>query len=240
MVKISEVFISKQGECFLAGQRCLFIRVTKCNLLESCSILCDTGKLVGIDINVDDLSKSIREIIDENDIRNVVITGGEPMIYIDELLELIDKVNRNVLWQFETNGTIEIDVGKIIKYIDNGNKIRIVVSPKNNKKFNEIYYGLYKATLKYGEPCVMFKFVVVPESNLIKDIDEIIPFFNSTKTYEIVNMLINQGVSKNDIWLMPFAKNSDELEETSDIICELAMLLDVNYSDRLHIRFGFK
>lgn len=239
-IKVSEIFISRQGECFLTGQRCLFIRVAGCNLLKYCSVLCDTGRLVGIDVSIDDLSESVREIIDKNDIRNVVITGGEPMLYANELLEFIDKVDRNVLWQFETNGTIEIDVGKFIKSIDNGNKIKIVVSPKSNKNFSEVYYGLYKATLKYGEPCVVFKFVVLPDVDLIEGIEKFIPFFTPKRVREIVSTLIKQGVSKNDIWLMPFARNVDDLEDISELVCKLAMMMDVNYSDRLHIRFDFK
>lgn len=240
MVKVSEVFVSRQGEGFLMGQRCLFIRVSECNLIDHCSGFCDTGKLVGVDVEIDDLCKSVREIIDESDIRNVVITGGEPTIYLDEFLELISKIDRDVLWQFETNGVLPIDLEKVMKSIKiDKNRIMFVVSPKNGTFINETYYGLYKTSLMSGNPCVVFKLVVMPVLDKI-DNSNSCPFFSATDISDIVNFLLDNGVNRNDIWLMPFAKSVDELDNTAKIVYEIAKLFDVNYSDRLHIRFNFK
>lgn len=238
MVKVSEIFISRQGEGFLMGERCLFIRVADCNLTKHCGIFCDTGKLVGIDVDIDVLVKNIKEIINENDIRNIVITGGEPILYINELFELINKLDKDVLWQIESNGTIPLDLENTLKCVDK-NKVKFVISPKNGVKFDESYYGLYKATAKFGEPCVVFKFVVQAGDNIFRNSTNM-PFFNEIEIYKVVKMLIDNGISKNDIWLMPFARNEDELESIATAIYVIARLLDVNYSDRLHIRFNFK
>lgn len=106
MYKISEWFVSINGEGRRAGELATFIRFTGCNL--SCSY-CDTAW--AIDENGEHFEKSLDEIVEyveASGIRNVTLTGGEPLMRdgIEELiLELIGKNHRV---EVETNGAISI------------------------------------------------------------------------------------------------------------------------------------
>lgn len=104
-LEISELFFSIQGESNYAGQPCVFIRLSGCNL--RCSY-CDAGytyeeagSLKGID--------DILAFADQHPGFPVEITGGEPLLQENVYLlmdELLAK-NRRVL--LETNGTVGLE-----------------------------------------------------------------------------------------------------------------------------------
>jgi len=241
MVKISEMFVGRQGEGSLMGQRCLFINVVGCDLCDVCFHFCNNiDDSVGMDVDVDKLSRGLIDIIAKKDIRNIVITGGEPMLYVDEFFQVIDNVNEecmDVLWQFETSGAIPVDLKKVVNYIDNVD-INFVVSPRKDRYFHESYYGLYRMSLRYGKPCVMFKFIVYPTGGVPFEDD--FPFYNEDEVSAEVSSLIEQGVNRNDIWLMPFARWVDELDDVARDVYLLSKILDVNFSDRLNLRYGMR
>ena len=74
-MKINEIFKSIQGETSYTGMPFLFIRATGCNL--RCR-WCDTTYAYheGSDYSIDE----ILTILGKYDCRNVVITGGEPLL----------------------------------------------------------------------------------------------------------------------------------------------------------------
>jgi 7-carboxy-7-deazaguanine synthase len=103
-MKICEIFRSIQGESTYAGTPCIFIRLSGCNL--RCSY-CDTKYSYeeGIEFTLEDVMKRI----EEEGIRLVEITGGEPLLQTDEVLRLISMLfdsGHHVL--IETNGTLPI------------------------------------------------------------------------------------------------------------------------------------
>ena len=86
MLKINEIFHSIQGEGTSAGRRCVFVRLTYCNL--RCTY-CDTEYAF-----FEGSDKSIKSIIDEikqYDCNLVEVTGGEPLMQ-EESLELMKKL----------------------------------------------------------------------------------------------------------------------------------------------------
>ena len=89
-MRIAELFRSLQGEGFLTGTSSVFVRFSGCNL--SCRY-CDTPfaskQPEGEDIS---LERVIEQICERN-CRNVVITGGEPMLFAD-IVPLCDALNR--------------------------------------------------------------------------------------------------------------------------------------------------
>lgn len=103
MLKINEIFHSIQGESTYAGRRCVFVRLTYCNL--RCTY-CDTEYAF-----YEGKDQSIESIIDEikeYDCNLVEITGGEPLMQ-EESLELMNKLcdlNYEVL--LETGGSLPI------------------------------------------------------------------------------------------------------------------------------------
>ena len=99
MYKINEIFYSLQGEGYYSGTPAIFVRFSGCNL--RCSF-CDTQ-------HQDGQMMSLQEIVDEVDkyplAPLLVLTGGEPSLFIDEafVAELKQKTNKTIA--FETNGT---------------------------------------------------------------------------------------------------------------------------------------
>ncbi|MCJ7690026.1 MAG: putative 7-carboxy-7-deazaguanine synthase QueE [Clostridiaceae bacterium] len=103
--KVVEKFISVNGEGPLSGQLVVFIRFAGCNL--SCSY-CDTTWANALDVRYDLMtSVDIYKYIKSTDIRNITLTGGEPLLQggIIELLELLSK-DKFLHVEIETNGSV--------------------------------------------------------------------------------------------------------------------------------------
>ncbi len=105
--KVVEKFTSINGEGNLAGQLAVFIWFAGCNL--NCSY-CDTSWANKEDVEYDWMSANdIYEYIKSTGIRNVTLTGGEPLLQegIYDLLTLLDSDNL-LRVEIETNGSVEI------------------------------------------------------------------------------------------------------------------------------------
>ena len=103
MLLVNEIFYSIQGESSYAGQPCVFVRLTGCNL--RCSY-CDTRYAYdeGQNLTID----GIIDRIISYQCRLVEITGGEPLIQKetpDLIYELLEKDFEVLL---ETNGSMDI------------------------------------------------------------------------------------------------------------------------------------
>jgi len=114
MLKVNEIYHSVQGESTYAGLPCVFVRLTFCNL--RCTY-CDTEYAFydGRDI-------SIQQIIDEIKKYNcklVEITGGEPLVQMDECLDLMKQLcDQDFEVLIETGGSLLIkDIDKRVKVI---------------------------------------------------------------------------------------------------------------------------
>ena len=106
--KVVEKFVSVNGEGPLSGQLVVFIRFAGCNL--NCSY-CDTTWANKEDANYDNMSStSIYKYIKSTKIRNVTLTGGEPLLQegIIELLTVLSK-DSSIHIEIETNGSIPLD-----------------------------------------------------------------------------------------------------------------------------------
>lgn len=105
--KVVEKFISINGEGILCGQLAIFIRLAGCNL--SCSY-CDTSWANDKDVKYDLMTtEEIYEYIKSTEIRNITLTGGEPLLQsgINELLERLSE-DRDIHVEIETNGSISL------------------------------------------------------------------------------------------------------------------------------------
>ncbi|MGN1136814.1 MAG: putative 7-carboxy-7-deazaguanine synthase QueE [Oscillospiraceae bacterium] len=104
---IAEKFISINGEGAKAGQPAVFIRFAKCNL--RCSY-CDTMWANSADAAKETMTEEqLHEYIIGTGIRNVTLTGGEPLIQpdMDILLERLCADER-ISVEIETNGSAHI------------------------------------------------------------------------------------------------------------------------------------
>lgn len=98
MRKINEIFHSLQGEGYHAGCPAIFVRFSGCNL--SCPF-CDTDHVDGQLMEDDEIIASINSY----PAQWIILTGGEPSLWIDR--EFIDTLHRKTgkLVAIETNGT---------------------------------------------------------------------------------------------------------------------------------------
>lgn len=150
MRKINEIFYSLQGEGFHTGTPALFIRFSGCNL--KCSF-CDTKHEEGNWIDDD----AIMEKVAECPAKMVVLTGGEPSLWIDErLIERLHSIGKYVC--IETNGTHNVpDSIDWITCSPKGahvvlnriNEIKVVYTGEENV---EKYLSL-KADVYFLQPC---------------------------------------------------------------------------------------
>ncbi|HJJ48079.1 MAG TPA: radical SAM protein [Methanocorpusculum sp.] len=101
-MKLTETFVSLQGEGKNQGKPCFFLRLSGCNL--RCA-WCDTQYSFegGTERSVDEI---VREIADSN-LKYVCITGGEPLLQKKALLPLLEILaGAGISVDIETNGTI--------------------------------------------------------------------------------------------------------------------------------------
>ena len=106
-MKVVEKFISINGEGARAGELAVFVRFKGCNL--DCSY-CDTRWANEADCPYEELSpEEIDQYIRASGIRNVTLTGGEPLLQkeISGLLALL-LGNQALSVEIETNGAVDL------------------------------------------------------------------------------------------------------------------------------------
>lgn len=126
---VSEIFFSYQGEGVYAGEPQIFVRFAGCNL--KCDY-CDTTKTqrvsksaskqvsVGqVTEKIKQLSRSNRRLTTYDLPLTVSITGGEPLLYPEYLLELLPELKKHRFKVYlETNGTLPEAFLRVKKYVD--------------------------------------------------------------------------------------------------------------------------
>jgi 7-carboxy-7-deazaguanine synthase len=105
--KVVEKFVSINGEGRLSGQLAIFIRFKGCNL--DCSY-CDTRWANEENATYELMTKEdIYNYIKSTEVKNVTLTGGEPLIQegMMELLSFLCK-DESISIEIETNGSVDI------------------------------------------------------------------------------------------------------------------------------------
>jgi len=148
--EVVEKFISVNGEGPLSGQLVVFIRFAGCNL--NCCY-CDTTWANKENVHYDLMtSMDILKYIKSTEIKNVTLTGGEPLLQqgIIELLEVLS-IDNSLHIEIETNGSILIDK---FSSIDNPPSFTMDYKlPSSNMEgsmdLNNYKYLSYKDTVKF-------------------------------------------------------------------------------------------
>ncbi|MFC1645905.1 7-carboxy-7-deazaguanine synthase QueE [Candidatus Omnitrophota bacterium] len=114
--KVNDIFVSIQGEGKYIGQEQCFIRFYDCNL--SCDF-CDTKTSDFKEYSSQDLIDEIKKLILTREIKSVSLTGGEPLLQRDFLLEFLPKLKAAGLNSYlETNGVLHEELFDIMDYVD--------------------------------------------------------------------------------------------------------------------------
>jgi 7-carboxy-7-deazaguanine synthase len=146
MLKINEIYHSIQGESISAGRPCIFVRLTYCNL--RCTY-CDTeyafyeGKDMSVQQVIDEVEKFKCQLVE--------VTGGEPLVQMEECLDLMKKLcDLGYEVMIETGGSI------CIKDIDT--RVKIIMDlkcPSSGMEKKNLYENI-----KYLKPVDELKFII--------------------------------------------------------------------------------
>lgn len=113
--KIAEIFTSIQGEGPYIGVKQLFIRFCGCNL--SCNY-CDVKGIENeeyLEFNPQELKNYIEDF-NLNSIHSIALTGGEPLLWTDFLIEFLPLIKNKIY--LETNATLKKHLEKIVDFIN--------------------------------------------------------------------------------------------------------------------------
>jgi 7-carboxy-7-deazaguanine synthase len=105
-MRITEVFLSIQGESSRAGLPCVFVRATGCHLR---CVWCDTDYAFygGRDMSVAEIVEEVERI--GRDCRLVELTGGEPLLQKEVGALASALLERGYTVLCETSGSLDID-----------------------------------------------------------------------------------------------------------------------------------
>lgn len=199
--KVVEKFISINGEGRCAGELAVFIRFAGCNL--NCSY-CDTKWANEADAPYEILSEEeIYAYIKENNINNVTLTGGEPLLQenIRRLIRLLSK-DKALRIEVETNGAVSLE-----EYIDIGENVTFTLDYKlPGSKMNHMMVMENYNLLRCNDTV---KFVVSDREDLDKARDVIEEYkltekvavylsssFGIIKPEDIVNYMMEHNMNK--------------------------------------------
>jgi len=200
---ISEIFYSIQGEGPNIGKPSIFLRLAGCNL--KCK-WCDTKYALNSANFKSMTNKKIIQKIKKYPCKNVVITGGEPLLQQDGLKELLDAMYGYKI-ELETNGSLPLKINNKFEQIN--------CSPKLTSSGNIAYPLKLLPTNKK----VVYKFVICKKS----DVDEVKAFCRKYK------------IPKEKIWLMPEGSKRELVIKRSIWLIETCKKEGYNFSPRLHI-----
>lgn len=233
---IAESFYSIQGEGITTGYPAVFVRLAGCNLMcggqgtqfdgelhNGATWRCDTievwmkGKMKPFDECLDDESK-----VALMNGANLIITGGEPMMNQDKIIEFIkfvrENFNPNCYVEIETNGTVEplYDLQALVNQWN--------CSPKLTNSGNDKAIRYRLDVLKmFNTLNTQFKFVISDLTDFNELYEDYIPFLD-----------------KNKIWLMPAGENQELLDLSKPVVAELCKEHNLKMTNRLHIEIWNK
>lgn len=230
-----KIYLAFQGEGKSLGKPVHFLRTTGCNL--ACT-WCDTPftwNWIGskfkhpekYDKKKEVFQLSVVEILDQllySKTKNLVISGGEPMLQQAEITELLATLKDLGWWiEIETNGTV-IPTDTFLHLIDQINcSPKLLNSGLDNPKYKRMIPQALRKLAR--SPKVNFKFVVRSKDDLI----------------EIVSLTNSYKIDSSRVYLMPEGKTKDIQEQRQLTIQALCREYGYNFSPRLHIlMFGDK
>lgn len=217
-LKLSELFVSLQGEGPSLGKPCVFLRLAGCNL--HCRF-CDTKYTWDFQTYVYEDEVRVRAIADVADEivatgqSRLVITGGEPLIQRRALERLLALLPATFVVEVETNGTFS--PGDVLEArVDQWN-----VSPKlengGDPRAARVVPSALAALVATGR--AYLKFVLDDP----RDADE------------ALSLAQELGVATDRVLFMPQAANRDELHARAPLVSAEALARGVGYSHRLHV-----
>lgn len=232
-----EIFHSIQGEGKSIGVPSIFVRTSLCNL--HC-IWCDTDytwnwtgtRFPHVNDGIPGYRKfqktawiaecevsSIAEVVATFPCKNVILTGGEPMLQqaaLSALMRVLRSISMDYRFETETNGTLK-PTPEFDAAIDQYN-----VSPKLENSNNPQKLRERPAALRFFSQSekANFKFVLSSPDDLA----------------EVLQLKETYRIPAEKIWLMPEATEPQILQEKREWLVDICKTYGFRYSDRLHVQ----
>ena len=199
-MQVIEKFVSINGEGLRQGELAVFIRFANCNL--RCSYCDTTYSFIDPKYNDESIDEII-EYINSKHVKNITLTGGEPLIQkdIEILINRLVELNYNV--EIETNGSVDIK-----KYLND--KISFTLDYKLPTSLMEHFmnvsnyeYITKKDSVKFvcgskDDLCkaleIMNKYDLINKTNCLLS-----PVFNEIKLEDMVDFMVQNNL--NDVRL---------------------------------------
>ena len=239
-----------QGEGKLTGTACLFIRTSGCNLrcawkgLDGKGSLCDTPYSSHApeknQMNIEDIVKIVKENTTSQNIKHVVLSGGEPFLQYKAIGPLLKRLKEEGYHTtVETNATIYDELSAentdlmsmspklstSTPWEDNLKGTSATYSEKWAIKHEKVRRNIevmqsFIDSSKKNNTDFQLKFVVSSEND-IKEIEDILEELT--------------GYEPSDVMLMPEGVDVDTLNKRTGWIAEQALLRGWRFAPRLHI-----
>lgn len=232
-----EIFHSIQGEGKSTGVPSVFVRTTRCNL--HC-FWCDTDytwnwtgtrfahqydalpgyrKFDKKDWIAPCVVEEVAQAVLAFPCKNVVLTGGEPMLQQPALTALMLRLRQtwpDYRFETETNGTLLPTPG-FDAAIDQYNVSPKLENSRNPRRLREKAkpYHFFASS-----PKANFKFVLADERDLS----------------EVLDLLERYSIRPDRVWLMPEATSREMLAERRLWLVDICKAYGFRYSDRLHVQ----
>jgi 7-carboxy-7-deazaguanine synthase len=227
---VNELFYSLQGEGRLAGTPTVFVRTSGCNLR---CWFCDsyhtswepTHAWMGVD-------RIVEEVLAHEAADHVVLTGGEPLVHDESAALLESLADHGYHTTVETNGTVDRDAP--IDLVSISPKLASSTptperDPTGDGEWAERHErrridvdALASLVDRYDH---QLKFVVTGPDDLV-EIDKLVARVRAAAT---------ASVPGETVLLMPEGQTRDALDETREVVAELALEHGYGYSPRLHV-----
>jgi organic radical activating enzyme len=214
-----ELFTSIQGEGASAGTPSAFLRLALCNL--HC-VWCDTKytwdwrsydyaeQVMTVD------AEQLREAVRAQPARNLVLTGGEPLLQQEAAGPLLAELRaQGFRVEVETNGTV-LPRAEFAAEVDQWN-----VSPKLSNSSDPERLRLRAEPLAWFAAAgnAWFKFVVAAPADLA----------------EVERLVARFAISPGRVFLMPEARTAEDVRRRSEWLVSAAIERGYRLSPRLHV-----
>ena len=140
---VKEIFTSVQGEGLYLGEMQIFVRFCRCNL--NCKY-CDTDFKKDNKTLLYTPQKLASEIL-HNEVQTVSLTGGEPLMETEFLLEFLPLIKKQKKIYLETNGTMLNQLSAVIDNVDVISadiKLQSATKQKNQFFINDEFMSIAK------------------------------------------------------------------------------------------------
>ncbi len=258
--KISQWFISLEGEGNAIGVPSIYIRLAGC--YSAACAFCDTkfswGEAPAFkDIGDRDTTIAIASGLSESHVQRCTITGGEPLHYTEyfpDIYRWVDSISPTGIsfLGVESNGNLLKDKENCLTLLSSFNEIirehgvvpTLTISPKldaetcyekqmTQDEVDQMYFDTFKNISDYLQPYdVYYKFIY-------EHTEKIIDFSHQQIFIDYLTDELNVG--RDHIMVMPFTpedplgKDKEFWQESKDATSRKALAIGVKYSPRIHV-----